>query len=71
MMKYIVDQFGEEVETWPASEETFFAKVSVADSPTFYGWVFPFQGKIRITAPDNIREKYRNMVKAAAEQMQE
>ena len=71
IMKYIVDQFGEEVETWPASEETFFAKVSVADSPTFYGWVFPFEGKIRITAPNLIREKYQAMVKAAAEQMQE
>ena len=71
MMKYIVDQFGEEVETRPASEETFFAKVSVADSPTFYGWVFPFEGKVKIAEPQEIQDKYMAMVKAAAAQMQE
>ena len=67
MMKYIIDQFGEEVETWKATKDTFFAKVSVADSPTFYGWVFPFEGKVKIAAPDRIRERYRYMVKAAQE----
>ena len=71
MMKYIVDQFGEEVETRPASEETFFAKVSVADSPTFYGWGFPFEGKVKIAEPQEIQDKYMAMVKAAAAQMQE
>ena len=65
MMKYIIDQFGDDVETWKVSEDTFRAKVSVADSPTFYGWVFPFEGKIRIAEPEEIREKYRSMVKAA------
>lgn len=68
MMKYIVDQFGEDVETWKNSEETFCAKVNVADSPTFYGWVFPFEGKIRIVEPEVIRKKYRDMVNAAAGQ---
>ncbi len=67
MMKYIVDQFGEEVETRPASDDTFYATVNVADSPTFYGWVFPFEGKVKIAAPDRIRERYRDMVKAAQE----
>ena len=71
IMKYIVDQFGEDVETWPASETTFFAKVSVADSPTFYGWVFPFEGKVKISEPQEIRDKYMAMVRAAAEQIKE
>ena len=71
MMKYIVDQFGEDVETRKASDETFFAKVSVADSPTFYGWVFPFEGKVKIAEPQEIQDKYMAMVKAAAAQMQE
>lgn len=65
MMKYIIDQFGEEVETRKVSEDTFQAKVHVADSPTFYGWVFPFEGKIQIVEPEEIRGKYRSMVKAA------
>ena len=66
MMKYIIDQFGEDVETWRTSEDTFCAKVDVADSPTFYGWVFPFEGKVKIVSPAEIRDKYREMVKAAA-----
>ena len=70
MMKYIIDQFGEEVETWKATKDTFFAKVSVADSPTFYGWVFPFEGKVRISSPKKIREKYGDMVRAAAQEQQ-
>jgi len=65
MMKYIIDQFGEEVETWKGSEDTFFAKVRVADSPTFYGWVFPFEGKIRIVGPEEILDRYKSMVKAS------
>ena len=65
MMKYIIDQFGEEVETWKESEDTFFAKVLVADSPTFYGWVFPFEGKIRIVGPEEVLERYRSMVKSS------
>lgn len=65
MMKYVIDQFGEDVETWKASDSAFCAKVYVADSPTFYGWVFPFEGKIRISGPDEIRDKYQAMVRAA------
>lgn len=65
MMDDIIDRFGEEVETWSVSEETFYAKVSVTDSPNFYGWVFPFEGKIRIIGPEEIRDKYRSMVKAS------
>ena len=67
MMKYIVDRFGEDVETWKASEESFYAKVTVADSPTFYGWVFPFEGKVVILEPAQIREKYKAMVMTAVD----
>ena len=68
MMRYIIDWFGEDVETWKASDDTFNVKVHVTDSPTFYGWVFSFAGKVRITGPDRIRDKYGEMVRAAAEQ---
>ena len=67
MMRYIVDQFGENAETWKSSEDTFCARVNVADSPTFYGWVFAFGGKVRIVSPDKIRENYLAMAKTAAE----
>ena len=65
MMKYIIDRFGEEVETWKESKDTFFAKVRIVDSPAFYGWVLPFEGKIRIVGPEEILDRYRSMVKAS------
>ena len=65
VMNYIIDQFGEEVETWKVSRDTFQVKVNVADCPAFYSWVFTFEGKIQIAEPEEIRENYRLMVKAA------
>ena len=52
LMKYVIDRFGLDVETEELSEEKFLAKVPVDLSPTFYGWVFQFGGKIRIIGPD-------------------
>ena len=67
MMRYIIDRFGEDVETRNVTDDTFHVKVQVTDSPTFYGWVFSFAGKVKITGPDRIRDKYGEMVRAAAE----
>ena len=52
MMKYIIDEFGEEVETRKVTEDTFRAKVIVADSPTFYGLIFSFEGAEEIAAQE-------------------
>ena len=62
MMRYIVDQFGENAETWKSSEDTFCARVNVADSPTFYSWVFGFVGDIRILEPATAVKTYRRML---------
>lgn len=50
-MKYIIDRFGETVETEIASDTTFFAYPEVSLSPNFYSWVFKFGGEIRILSP--------------------
>ena len=51
-MRYVIDRFGEKVETEIADEENFFAYPEVALSPNFYSWVFKFAGEIRIISPD-------------------
>lgn len=51
LMKYIIDRFGEDVETKRSGKDYFIATVEVALSPTFYGWVFQFGGKMRILSP--------------------
>lgn len=50
-MKYVIDRFGEDVETEIATDTSFFAYPEVALSPNFYSWVFKFGGEIRILAP--------------------
>ena len=59
LMRNIVDTFGEDVETWRASVDTFYFKTKVAISPTFYGWVFGYDGKLRIVEPKKLAEEYR------------
>jgi len=61
VMKYIIEQFGADVETEAIAEDIFIAKVPVELSPTFYGWVFQFCGKIKIISPDTAVEDYGNM----------
>ncbi len=62
-MKYIIDRFGEDVDTDPVSRTTFEARVRVALSPTFYAWVFTFAGGIRIVSPDKAAEEIVKMEK--------
>ena len=51
LMKYIIDRFGENVSTDPVDDDHFVVKTTVSLSQTFYGWVFSFGGKMKITAP--------------------
>ena len=62
-MKYIIDRFGEDVDTDPVSRTSFEARVRVALSPTFYAWVFTFAGGIRIISPDRAVDDIVNMAK--------
>ena len=62
MMKTIIDRFGEDVKTEIFDSRHFLAKVSVQASKTFYGWVFSMDGAIKITAPNEAAEAYRDML---------
>lgn len=67
LMKYIIDRFGMEVDTEERTETTFAAKVSVTLSPTFYGWVFQFEGKIKIIEPKRAVAEYSDMLRQQLE----
>ena len=62
LMKTIVDKFGEDVTTLAYDMNSFRVITDVAASPTFYGWVFGFSGKIQILGPENVKEEYKKMV---------
>jgi hypothetical protein len=54
-MKTLVDRFGENVQTAITDNGHFTATVSVAVSPTFYGWVFANRMKI-LKPEDAVKE---------------
>jgi len=63
LMKTMIDRFGEDVSTKPYSLTEFKAIIEVSASPTFFGWVFGFGGKISILSPNDIKETYKEQVK--------
>lgn len=44
---------------------SFRAVVNVAVSHVFYSWMFGFGGKVKIKGPENIKEEYAEMLRAA------
>ena len=68
VMDHIVDRFGEDVETFPVDGKTFQASVLVTASKPFFGWVFGFDGKVRITAPAKVKREYEKMLQRAVSQ---
>ncbi len=69
LMKYVIDQFGMDVDTQIVDEDHFEAHVNVCTSYTFYAWVFGMHGEMQILAPSSVKEEYREMVKHATEEM--
>lgn len=61
VMRYVIDRFGEDVWTTAVDNQHFAARVNVAPSPPFLGWVFAFGGKIRITGPAYVLEEMKKM----------
>ena len=65
VMKGVIDKFGDEITVNKIDSEHFLTRVKVCTSPTFYGWVFQWGGKIRIEAPEEAVEEYREMARKA------
>ena len=71
LMKTMVDRFGEDVITLEYDMTSFRVQTEVSASPTFFGWVFGFNGKVQILAPESVKEQYRQMIAQADEGMQQ
>ena len=67
IMNAIIDQFGANVRTKEVDENHFKATVTVTPSPTFYRWVFGWNGNMKIIGPEQVREGYKVMIKKALE----
>jgi len=67
LMKSIVDRFGAQVRTAITDDQHFTAEVEVSVSPTFFGWVVGFSGRINITAPEDIKKRYMDTLRLILE----
>ena len=67
VMKYIIDNFGNQLDTEPINEDYFTARIQVCTSATFYRWVFGFGDKIKILAPDTVIADYKKQLKEILE----
>ncbi len=69
LMKTMIDRFGEDIETDIYDENSFKLITEISVSPTFFGWVFGFGGKVDILGPENVKEQYINMIKSAEKKL--
>lgn len=69
LMKTMIDRFGEDVTTLAYDMTSFRLITEVSASPTFFGWVFGFGGKVQILGPESVKEQYKQMIITANENL--
>lgn len=69
LMKTMIDRFGEDVKTTSYNDTAFRLTTEVSASPTFFGWIFGFVGKVQILAPQEVKEQYKQMIIQASEKL--
>lgn len=62
LMKTMVDRFGEDVNILSYDNNSFRLQTEVSTSPTFFGWIFSFGGKVQILGPESVKEQYKKML---------
>lgn len=68
MMNTIVDRFGDDVKTHKTDDQYFIAEADVFISPTFFSWIFTYDGAMKIIGPKRVKEQYNCMLKRALSQ---
>lgn len=62
----IYDKFGEDTEIWQ-EDGRYAANVKVQISPTFWGRLFQFGGRMRLKAPAPLREEMERQLSLLAD----
>ena len=66
LIEPVFDKFGEKTLITVIDESTCSATVEVQISPTFFGWLAQFGGKMRIVKPKSLLDKYRKHIQVIA-----
>ena len=65
LMNNIIDRFGDDFTFVRADESHFLAIVHVNASDTFWGWVFEYVGRMKVVAPGEAIQMYRDRLSRA------
>lgn len=58
----IIDRFGEEINIYAYDMNSFRIIVNVSISHIFFSWIFGFEGKVKIKAPKDVENQYKEML---------
>lgn len=67
VMDAIIDKFGSNVNTYAWDQNNFRVIAEVAVGKVFFNWIFGFEGKVKIKAPEDVKQQYKAMVLKASE----
>ncbi len=63
VMEKVIDRFGEEITIQPSEDEDYFLITEpVTACSTFYSWVFNYGGKIKIVAPEEVKQEFHELI---------
>ena len=68
MIGVLLDRFGKDIIIIPKNDEHFMTSVNVAVSSHFLGWIASLDGQVKITGPDEVVAKMRELAENLAEQ---
>ena len=61
----VIDRFGHDVWMCPHGEDRFRARVPVAVSSQFFGWITGIGSGMRIVGPEDVRQQYKGYLQNA------
>lgn len=61
----VIDRFGHDVWMCPHGEDHFRARVPVAVSSQFFGWITGIGSGMRIVGPEDVRQQYKEYLQSA------
>ena len=62
VMDAIIDKFGTNAKTYAYDMTSFKLEVNVAVNHVLFSWVFGFGGKVKIKAPEYVKNQYSDMI---------
>lgn len=67
LLSHAVERFGESIEPVGAADGTYIIRTTVRVSQTFFSWLTVFNGRVKIKAPQAVKEQYRKFIQNLAE----